>query len=258
MALMRARVSPLGRHWRDSVLPVGLGMAGIAGLALATARQPVVTLWFLGGSLALLGLLGALGAAVRRIAQRLPRPERPLLRLALANLHRPGAQTGALVTALGFGLSAFVLLAAVQTSLDANIAARVPNRAPDYFVLDLPRGASVEDTDRSLQTLAALIAPVAGTTASAKNQSPHIATEASSPTRDLRSRSPRLCDDVRLASQRDWSGKRPSPVIGPLSWRRNAMRSWAESVLSKIACSARWRSGARSWPASMAAGSRCS
>jgi multidrug efflux pump subunit AcrB len=28
-------------------------------------------------------------------------------------------------------------------------------------VLDLPRGASVEDTDRSLQTLAALIAPVA-------------------------------------------------------------------------------------------------
>ena len=144
MALMRARVSPLGRHWRDSVLPVGLGMAGIASLALATARQPVVTLWFLGGSLALLGLLNALGAAVRRIAMRLPRPERPLLRLALANLHRPGAQTGALVTALGFGLSAFVLLAAVQTSLDANIAARVPNRAPDYFVLDLPRDRAGE------------------------------------------------------------------------------------------------------------------
>jgi putative ABC transport system permease protein len=59
--------------------------------------------------------------------------------VALANLHRPGAQTGALVTALGFGLSAFVLLAGVETSLDANIAQRVPAQAPDYFVLDLPR-----------------------------------------------------------------------------------------------------------------------
>lgn len=144
MALMRAAVSPLARSWRDAALPVGLGMAGIAALALVTARQPLVTLWFLGGSLALLGLLGALGLGLRRLAAHLPRPERPLLRLALANLHRPGAQTGALVTALGFGLSAFVLLAAVQTSLDANIAARVPQRAPAYFVLDVPRDRADE------------------------------------------------------------------------------------------------------------------
>jgi putative ABC transport system permease protein len=67
-----------------------------------------------------------------------------LLRIALANLHRPGAQTGALVVALGFGLAAFVLLAGVETSLDANIARRVPARAPDYFVLDLPPAKSAE------------------------------------------------------------------------------------------------------------------
>ena len=34
----------------------------------------------------------------------------------------------ALVVALGFALAAFVLLAAVQTSIDANIAKRVPER----------------------------------------------------------------------------------------------------------------------------------
>jgi putative ABC transport system permease protein len=139
MALMRARVAPLARRWRDAALPVGLGIAAIAALAMATAAQPKVTAWFLAGSAALLGLLGLLGWAIRKGAARLPRPRRPLLRIALANLHRPGAQTGALVTALGFGLSAFVVLAAVQTSLDANIAARVPQRAPDYFVLDVPR-----------------------------------------------------------------------------------------------------------------------
>ena len=46
--------------------------------------------------------------------------------------------------ALGFGLAAFVLLAGVQTSLDGNIALRVPNRAPDYFVLDLPQSKTAE------------------------------------------------------------------------------------------------------------------
>lgn len=140
MALMRARVSPLGKASRDALLPVGLGMAAIAALALVTAAQPIVTAWFLGGAVVVLGLLGLLGQAIRWLARRLPHPRGFLLRAGLANLYRPGAQTGALVTALGFGLSAFVLLAAVQTSLDRNIAARVPSRAPDYFVLDVPRG----------------------------------------------------------------------------------------------------------------------
>ena len=139
MTLMRARVTPLPSNRRELVLPVGLGLAAIAALAMLTAAQPLVTAWFLAGTLGLLLLLGALGWTIRRVAAHLPRPRHPLLRLALANLHRPGAQTGALVTALGFGLSAFVLLAAVQTSLDANIARRVPARAPDYFVLDVPR-----------------------------------------------------------------------------------------------------------------------
>ena len=139
MALMRARVSPLVLGWRSLLLPVGLGVGGIVALALGTASQPLITLYFLAGTAAMLGLLSGLGVLIRRAAARAPRPSDPLLRAALANLHRPGAQTGALVTALGFGLSAFVLLAVLQTSLDANIMARVPNRAPDYFVLDVPR-----------------------------------------------------------------------------------------------------------------------
>lgn len=143
MALMRAKVAPLGLP-RSAWLPTGLGLAGIAALALATAAQPLVTLWFLLGAAGILLLLGALGWAIRALAARAPRPRHPVIRAALANLHRPGAQTGRLVTALGFGLSAFVLLAAMQTSLEANIMARVPNRAPDYFVLDVPRDRVAE------------------------------------------------------------------------------------------------------------------
>jgi putative ABC transport system permease protein len=139
MALMRARVSPLARQWRAAAVPVGLGLGGIAALAVATSPQPLLAAGFLAGAGALFVLLAALGQGVTRLAARLPRPKNPVTRIALANLHRPGAQTSALVVALGFGLAAFVVLAGVQTSLDKNIAARVPERAPDYFVLDMPQ-----------------------------------------------------------------------------------------------------------------------
>ena len=156
MALLRARVTPLRQSWRDAALPVGLGITAIAALALLTTSAKLVTAWFLGGALALLLLLGALGWLIRWLAAHAPRPKAPLLRIALANLHRPGAQTGALVTALGFGLAAFVSLAEIQTSLDANIAARVPQRAPDYFVLDVPKDRSGE-----FQAAVAKVAPAA-------------------------------------------------------------------------------------------------
>jgi len=139
MALMRSRIAPLARAWRGAVWPVALGLTGISALALFGSPQPWLTAMFLGGAAALLMLLWGLGKAIRALAKRVPRPANPIARAALANLHRPGSQTGALVTALGFGLAAFVLLAAVQTSLSANIMRSVPAIAPDYFVLDVPR-----------------------------------------------------------------------------------------------------------------------
>ncbi|WP_374409852.1 ABC transporter permease [Novosphingobium colocasiae] len=139
MALMRARVAPLRLAARQLALPVGLGLAGIAALALAGAAQPLLTAGFLAGAAGMIALLAGAGWAIRTGAARLPRPRNPILRTGLANLHRPGAQTGALVTALGFGLTAFVMIAGVQTSLDGNIRKTVPQRAPDLFVIDVPR-----------------------------------------------------------------------------------------------------------------------
>ncbi len=150
MALMRSRVSPLAQAWRGAALPVGTGLIGIVLLAVVGSPQPRLSALFLAGSAGVLGLLTLIGWAIRRAARAVPKPSNPIARLGLANLHRPGASTGALVTALGFGLAAFVLLAAVQTSLDGNIRQQVPERAPDYFVLDVPRG----ETDRFRQTVA--------------------------------------------------------------------------------------------------------
>ena len=138
MALMRSGIVPLARD-RRALLATALGLAAICALALLTTAQPMLSGGFLIGAGAALALLAGLGWSIQALARRLPRPRNPLLRSAIANLHRPGAPTGALVTALGFGLAAFVLLAAVQSAIDGNIQSRVPAEAPDYFVLDVPR-----------------------------------------------------------------------------------------------------------------------
>jgi putative ABC transport system permease protein len=139
MALMRARVAGAAQRFRRAaVVPVALGLVAIVALAFAGSANLRTTALFIVGAVGSFALLGALGWGLRALAARLPRPRDPIARMALANLHRPGAQTGRLVTALGFGLSAFVLLAVVQSSLDTNIAARVPAKAPDYFAVDLP------------------------------------------------------------------------------------------------------------------------
>ena len=54
------------------------------------------------------------------------------------------------MTALGFGLASFVLLAAVQSAIDGNIERSVPQQAPDYFALDVP--VAQEEAFRALVT----------------------------------------------------------------------------------------------------------
>jgi putative ABC transport system permease protein len=118
--------------------------AGIVALALGTAEQPLLSAGFLAAVAGVLLVLAGFGWVVRRGAARLPRPRRPFLRLAIAALYRPGARTGTLVVALGLGLTLFVLLAAIRTSIDANIARTVPQRAPALFALDVPPAREAE------------------------------------------------------------------------------------------------------------------
>ncbi len=148
--LARARGVTAASLFRDKVqasqrpaLTVMLGITLVAGLivalAIMTAPEPRFATMFVGSVIALLALLTGLGWAIRSIAARLPRPTAPFARLALANLHRPGAQTGRLVVALGLGLTLFATLAFIQTSFAAAIANTIPKRAPTFFALDIPK-----------------------------------------------------------------------------------------------------------------------
>lgn len=136
--LFRERIAVKRRPNRRTIALVLAATALVVALAVGTSYNPLFAASVLGAVLGVILVLMALGWTVRRIAKALPRPRRPMLRLAVTGLYRPGAQTVGLVVALGLALSLFVTLAAVQTGLSAEIARALPDRAPDQFVLDVP------------------------------------------------------------------------------------------------------------------------
>jgi putative ABC transport system permease protein len=96
-----------------------------------------------------LSYLGAIGAgivALRLVAwaimagvARLPSPKNPALRMAMRNLHRPQAPTPAIVLSLGLGLSLLVSLAMIDAAITRQLTQNLPEKAPDFFFLDIPR-----------------------------------------------------------------------------------------------------------------------
>lgn len=147
-ALARARDVPAATLLRDALAarrqPSGivLGLmailvAALVALAVLTASDRLLALGFVGAVTALIGVLWGLGLAIRILAAKLPRARTPLLRLAIANLHRPGAQTDRLVVALGLGFSLFVALAVIDSSLSSELRNAAPAKAPRFFAIDL-------------------------------------------------------------------------------------------------------------------------
>ena len=118
---------------------MALAAALIVLIVLLRADEPMLVLAFVAAALALILLLWGLAALVRLVAAAAPRPKGMLLRLALANLHRPGAATRQLVVALGLGLTLFATLAVIESSFSGQINRTIPERAPSFFVIDIPR-----------------------------------------------------------------------------------------------------------------------
>ena len=167
--LARARAMPAARLFRDAadsdgsggprpgwgtLALIALAGAAIIGLAVGQSGDRLFALGFIGGALALLVALGALAALIRFVAARAPRPKGPLARLAIGNLHRPGALTRQLVVALGLGLTLFATLAVIEANLGAQIERSLPKRAPSFFVIDVPTEGLAE-----FRQLVATIAP---------------------------------------------------------------------------------------------------
>ncbi|SEG59877.1 putative ABC transport system permease protein [Methylobacterium sp. 190mf] len=129
-----ARVSP---RWRYRIW-LAVSLAALVGLSVATAFDRRVALIFIAAAAIAFGLLHLVALGLMALARRLPHPRWPAPRMALANLHRPGALTPAIVLSLGLGVTLLVTLSLIDANVRRTISATLPARAPNLFFLDIP------------------------------------------------------------------------------------------------------------------------
>ncbi len=109
----------------------------IVALAIFLSDMRGMAAGFAAGAVIVLLLLRFVGYLVQRGAAMLPRPRSPGLRLALANIHRPGAATGAVVLSLGLGLTLIAAVTLVQKNLMDRVEEQIPDKAPAFFMIDI-------------------------------------------------------------------------------------------------------------------------
>ncbi|PPR58186.1 MAG: hypothetical protein CFH10_02063, partial [Alphaproteobacteria bacterium MarineAlpha4_Bin2] len=109
----------------------------IAILAVGTASRPDMAGWYIAGSILTFAIFRIVGEGIVRTLRRLPRPRRPLLRLALVNLHRPGAPTTGALLSLGLGFTVLVVVALLEHNLKRQIEQVLPDEAPGYYFIDI-------------------------------------------------------------------------------------------------------------------------
>jgi len=138
-ALFRDKVEPDPRRPRAIYLVLcALALAGLAGVAIGFAYDRRIALIYIGVMFGVFLLLRAVSFGLMALARRIPRPRRPALRMVLANSHRPGALTPALVLSLGLGVALLSALSFIDVSLTRQLTGALPEKAPTFFFLDVP------------------------------------------------------------------------------------------------------------------------
>ena len=136
--LFRARVEAVpGRASAGAIAAMGAAAVLLAVLAVASAQDRRVAAWAVAGTAAALVVFRLAGAAVVAAARRAGRPRHATLRLALANLYRPGAPTAGVLASLGLGLALLVAIVLVEGNVASEIDLRLPERAPSFFFIDI-------------------------------------------------------------------------------------------------------------------------
>jgi putative ABC transport system permease protein len=147
--LGRAHDVPVSALYRDAVAPerrlprrryivlTALVVAALAGMAVLLAYDRKIAAIFIAAAALVFVTLRLVATLIMATARRIPRPRFALLRLVLANIHRPGALTPSVVLSLGVGLALLVTLLQIDGNLRRQFIAALPDKAPSVFFVDI-------------------------------------------------------------------------------------------------------------------------
>ena len=137
-ALFRDEVAPERRRPRTLyVVATVLTVSALAVLAVKLAYDQRIAAIFVIAAAGVFVSLRLVASALMAIARNMPRPRATALRLAVANIHRPGALTTSIVLSLGLGLALLVTVLEVDGNLRRQFMAALPERAPAFYFLDI-------------------------------------------------------------------------------------------------------------------------
>lgn len=147
--LMRGAVVEQGRlAWRD-VLLIGAAALALAAFTIFTADSRRIAAYFVLGAIGAFIAFPLLARLLMMAAARVGKPKLAALRLALANLHRPGAPTPIVMLSLGLGLTVLVATALIEGNLREQITRRIPNDAPAFFFVDI-QSSQMADFEKAI------------------------------------------------------------------------------------------------------------
>ena len=109
----------------------------LAALSILLAYDKRIATVFVGASAATFVLLYLIAGLIMRLAAKLPRSKITVLRMAVANIHRPGALTPSVVLSLGLGLAVLVVVVQIDGNLRRQFQQALPDRAPAFFFVDI-------------------------------------------------------------------------------------------------------------------------
>jgi putative ABC transport system permease protein len=137
-ALFRDAVDP-GRRWprRSYVAATALVVAALAAMAVVLAYDRRIAAIFVAAAAVVFVALWLVAALLMLLARKAPRARSTVVRLAIANIARPGALTRTVVLSLGLGLALLVTVIQTDGNLRRQFMAALPDRAPSFYFVDI-------------------------------------------------------------------------------------------------------------------------
>lgn len=139
--LFRDTVSPgIGRPSLNVMLMTLISALALALLAIVTADDQRLVIFFAGGALATFAIFYCYSALIKMLVKKLRLPRLPELRMAMANLYRPGNISTSIILSLGLGLTVLIAVALVQINFTRLIRDDITKDSPTFFFLDIQPG----------------------------------------------------------------------------------------------------------------------
>jgi putative ABC transport system permease protein len=148
--LGRAYDVPVGALFRDAVTPqpswprktyialTALALLALAAIAILLAYDRRVAMIYVAVATGVFVTLRLVASLLMALARRMPRARSTVLRMAVANMHRPSALTPTIALSLGLGITLLVTVLEIDGNLQRQFTAELPARAPSFYFLDIP------------------------------------------------------------------------------------------------------------------------